>query len=218
MAFATISGTYVSLVMQQGDCNALATFQHLMTAIFRDVIGKFMHCYLDNIFVYSNSVKEHEQHLKIVLDRLRENSLYLKWSKCNLYAKTVDCLGHIIDDRGIHPDSDKLARIQGWQILCDYNDIQQFVGLVNYIGNFFPDITSYTGPLLAITQNGTPFNWRPIHQCCFDMVKHICEKTPIIRLINSKSNEPIWLICDAFKSGEGAMYGQGPTWQKCHPA
>jgi hypothetical protein len=113
-AFATISGTYMSLVMQQGDCNTPATFQCLITAIFRDVIGKFMHCYLDNIFVYSNSVKEHKQHLKIVLDRLRENSLYLKWSKCNLYTKTVDCLGHIIDDQGIHPDSDKLARIWGW--------------------------------------------------------------------------------------------------------
>jgi hypothetical protein len=88
---------------------------------------------------------------------------------------------------------------------------------VNYIGNFLPNVTSYTGPLLAITQNRTPLNWRPIHQRCFDMVKHICEKTPIIRPINPKSNEPIWLICDASKSGVGAMYGQGPTWQKCHP-
>jgi hypothetical protein len=123
-AFATISGTCMSLVMQQGDCNTPATFQRLMTAIFRDIIGKFMHCYLDDIFVYSNSVEEHEQHLKIVFDRLRENSLYLKWSKCNLYAKTVDCLGHIIDDRRIHPDSDKLARIRGWRILRDYNNIQ----------------------------------------------------------------------------------------------
>jgi hypothetical protein len=89
---------------------------------------------------------------------------------------------------------------------------------VNYVRNFLPNITSYTGPLLAITQNGTLFNWRPIHQRCFNMVKHICEKTPIIRPINPKSNEPIWLICDASKSGVGAMYGQGPTWQKCHPA
>jgi hypothetical protein len=124
MAFTTISGTYVSLVMQQGDCNAPATFQCLMTAIFRDVIRKFMHCYLDDIFVYSNLVEEHEQHLKIVLNRLRENSLYLKWSKCNLYAKRVDCLEHIINDWEIHPDSDKLARIQGWRIPCNYNDIQ----------------------------------------------------------------------------------------------
>ena len=76
--FTTISGTFVSIVMQQGDCNAPATFQHLMTAIFRDMIGKFMHVYLNDIFIYSNSTKDHEGHLKIILNRLRSNSLYLK--------------------------------------------------------------------------------------------------------------------------------------------
>ena len=78
MAFATISGTYVSMVMQQGDCNAPARFQWLMTAIFWYIIGKFMHVYLDDIFVYSNTTEEHECHLKVVLNWLRENSLYLK--------------------------------------------------------------------------------------------------------------------------------------------
>jgi hypothetical protein len=67
-AFATITGTYVSLIMQQGDCNAPATFQWLMTLIFCDVIGCFMHVYLDDIFIYLNSVEEHEQHLKVVFN------------------------------------------------------------------------------------------------------------------------------------------------------
>jgi hypothetical protein len=80
-----------------------------MTSIFCDVIGCFMHVYLDDIFIYSNSVEEHEQHLKVVFDRLRANVLYLKWSKCDLYAKRIDCLSHMIDDQGIHSDTDKLA-------------------------------------------------------------------------------------------------------------
>jgi len=88
-----------------------------------------MHIYLDDIFIYSNSVKEHKQHLKIIFDRLRKNSLYLKWSKCNLYAKEIDCLSHIIDDQGIHPDADKLASIWEWRTPQNYNDIQQFIGL-----------------------------------------------------------------------------------------
>jgi hypothetical protein len=66
--FATITGTFISHIMQQGDCNAPATFQCLMTSIFRDVIGWFMHVYLDDIFIYSNTVEEHEQHLKAVFD------------------------------------------------------------------------------------------------------------------------------------------------------
>jgi hypothetical protein len=66
--FVTITGMYVSLIMQQGDCNAPATFQQLMTSIFHNVIGCFMHVYLDDIFIYSNSVEEHEQHLKVVFN------------------------------------------------------------------------------------------------------------------------------------------------------
>ena len=67
-AFATISGTYVSNVMQQGDCNAPATFQWLMMSIFRDVIGRFLHVYLDNIFIFSNTPEEHKQHLRVVFE------------------------------------------------------------------------------------------------------------------------------------------------------
>jgi hypothetical protein len=217
-AFATIAGTFISHIMQQGDCNAPATFQRMMTSIFRDAIGRFMHVYLDDIFIYSNTVEEHEQHLKVVFDRLRANVLYLKWSKCDLYASRIDCLGHIIDDKGIHPDADKLARIREWRTPRNYNDIQRFVGLVVYVGNYLPNVSSYTGPLMAMTQNGAPFHWRPIHQQCFDMIKRICCKTPVIQPIDAKRNEPIWLICDASKSGVGAMYGQGPNWQQCRPA
>jgi hypothetical protein len=217
-AFATITGTYVSHVMQQGDCNAPATFQRLMTSIFQDILGRYVHVYLDDIFVFSNSVEEHEHHLRDVFDHLRSNALYLKWSKCNLYSRSVDCLGHVIDDKGIHPDTGKLAHIIDWRTPRDYNDIQRFVGLVNYVATFLPDVTTYTGPLMAMTQNGAPFHWHPLHQQCFNMIKRICQKTPIIHPIDPKSTEPIWLICDASKTGVGAMYGQGPTWQRCRPA
>lgn len=217
-AFATVVGTYVSNVVQQGDCNAPATFQRLMTSIFRDTLGKFLHVYLDDIFIFSNTVEEHEKHLRVVFERLRDNQLYMKWSKCNLYAEEIDCLGHIIDNKGIHPDVDKLSRIRDWRTPRNYNDIQRFVGLVNYVGNFLPNVTTYTGPLQAMTQNGSPFFWRPIHQRCFEMIKRICYKTPIIKPIDYKSDDPIWLICDASKTGVGAMYGQGTDWTNCRPA
>ena len=106
-AFAKIYGTFVSHTMQQGDCNASATFQRLMTVIFWDFIGRFVHIYLDDIFVYSNSIKEHEKHLGLVFDKLHKVRLYLEASKLDLYSKRMDCLGHIIDDRGIHGDTKK---------------------------------------------------------------------------------------------------------------
>lgn len=77
MAFVTIFGTFKSLVMQIGNCNALSTFQHLMTLIFRNQIGQSVHVYLDDIFIYLSSIKEHEKHLQQVFEILHEAHLFL---------------------------------------------------------------------------------------------------------------------------------------------
>lgn len=83
-----------------------------MTEIFHEYIGIFVYVYLDDIFVYSNTIEEHERHLGLVFQKLREAQLYLKADKCDLYSKRMDCLGHIIDDWGIHTDKDKMTRIK----------------------------------------------------------------------------------------------------------
>jgi hypothetical protein len=79
--FATIYGTFVSHTMQQGNCNSPATFQRLMTIIFQDFIGRFVHVYLDDIFVYGDSIEEHKEHLRLVFEKLRKAQLYLEESK-----------------------------------------------------------------------------------------------------------------------------------------
>ncbi len=107
------------------------------------------------------------------------------------------------------------TKILEWRTPHSYLDIQRFVGLVQYLATFLPDITAYTRLLLAMTQNGNSFNWRPIHQRCFDMIKVMCSKTPILKPINPRKGESIWVICDASKSGISAMYGQGESWQTC---
>ena len=217
-AFATVYGTYVSYVMQQGDCNAPSTFQRLMTFVFRDYIGKFVHVYLDDIFVFSDTIREHEQHLKAVFDRLREFKLYLKAEKCDLYSMRMECLGHIINDEGIHADEDKMTRIREWRTPRNYNDIERFLGLVNYVAHFMPDVSAYTGPLHTIQRNGHLFEWRPIHQACFDNIKALAGKAPILKPIDPKREEPIWVVCDASTHGIGAYYGQGEDWKTCRPA
>jgi len=108
-AFAMIYGTYVSHIMQIGDCNALTTFQRVMTMIFRDFIGIFLHAHLDDLFVYSNSVDKHEKHLALVFEKICKFQFYLKEEKCELYAEQVDCLGHMIDHWGLHADADKMS-------------------------------------------------------------------------------------------------------------
>jgi hypothetical protein len=163
-----------------------------------------LHAYLNDLFMYSNSVDEHEKHLALIFEKIRKFQFYLKEEKCELYTEQVDCLSHMIDHRGLHADA--------------YNDVQKFVGLIQYLAHFLPDLLSYTGPLSAMSKNGQLFAWRLLHDKCFEMIKYICCKTPVLVPVNHDKDDPIWVICDASVSGVGTMYSQGPMWQTCRPA
>ena len=127
--------------MQVGDCNAPSMFQRLMTAIFRDCISWFIHVYLDNIFIYLHSIEEHEKHLGIMFQQLRDHLLFLSKSKVDLYSKRLECLSHIIDDWGIHADADKMQCIREWRRPRTFNNVQHFLGLVQYLAHYMPDIS-----------------------------------------------------------------------------
>ena len=218
-AFATVYGTFQSNVMQQGDCNAPATFQRLMNTIFRDYIGIFLHIYLDDMFVYSETIADHEEHLRLTFEKLQHAHLFLMKDKCELYAKEIDCLGHMIDDQGLHADVDKMAQIRNWRTPRSSDEIARFNGLAQYLAQFMPNLSSYTGPLSSITRGGRGFNWRPIHSRCFEMIKAMACKYPILRPVDPRNtDETIWVVCDGSVSGIGAMYGQGKDWQTCRPA
>ncbi|EEB91051.1 hypothetical protein MPER_10660 [Moniliophthora perniciosa FA553] len=206
--------------MQHGDCNAPSTFQRIMVYAFRNYIGVFVYVYLDDIFVFSDTIEEHQHHLKLVFDRLRNLHLYLKAAKLDLYSMAMDCLGHLIDDKGLHADADKLDIIRKWREPRDYHDIQKFLGVVNYLATYLPGVASFTSPLSDMSKNKQPFLWRPIHNACMQNIQDLCceGNIPVLRPINPKIDEPIWVICDASVSGIGAMYGQGPIWQKCPSA
>ena len=108
MTFSTIFGMFQSQVMQMGDCNAPSTFQRLMTAIFQNFLRRFIHIYPDDIFIDSQSIQEHIEHIMKLLQQLRESQFYLSRSKLDLFSDKTDCLGHVIDDNGIHAELDKM--------------------------------------------------------------------------------------------------------------
>jgi Reverse transcriptase (RNA-dependent DNA polymerase) len=170
-AFATILGTFRSQVMQMCDCNVLSMFQCLMTAIFHDCIGRFVHVYMDDIFIFSCSIKEHERHLGIVFDRLRKNHLFLSKKKVDLYSERMGCLGHIIDNRGLYSDTDKMQQVREWRTPRTYNDIQRLLGLVQYLAHYMPDVSTYTTPLVGCVRNNCPFEWMPLLDKCLQSIK-----------------------------------------------
>jgi Reverse transcriptase (RNA-dependent DNA polymerase) len=139
-----------------------STFQRLMTAIFQEKIGRFAHVYLDGIFIYSHTIWEHEHHLEVVFSKLREAHMFLSKEKINLYSKSMDCLGHLIDDQGVHADADEMQHIHEWRRPWLYHKVQWFLGLVQYLAHYMPDVTAYTTPLSGCARNNCLFLWTPL--------------------------------------------------------
>jgi hypothetical protein len=114
-AFSTRYGLYEYLVMSFGLTNAPAHFMYLMNSVFMLELDKFITVFIDDISVYSKNEKEHEQHLQIILQRLRDHQLYAKFSKCAFYLKEVPFLGHVISAEGITVDPSKVQEVLDWK-------------------------------------------------------------------------------------------------------
>ena len=135
--------------------------------------------------------------------------LFLSKSKVDLFPNNVDCLGHVIDDKGLHAESDKMQRIREWRTPRNYNEVQKFLGLVQYLAQFMLDITAYTMPLSSAAHNNRAFQWTPLLDKCFKSIEALATRAPILKPVDFSNNEPVWVITDGSKTGVGAVYGQG---------
>ena len=100
----------------------------------------------------------------------------------------------------------------------NYNEVQKFLGLVQYLALYMPDITAYTTPLSGSAQNNRTFQWTPLLDKCFQSIKVIAMRSPILKPVDFDKNEPVWVITDSSQMGIGVMYGQGASWDTCRPA
>ena len=150
-AMMTPMGQFQFKVLCFGLTNAPATFQRAMNKIFSKHIGKFVLVYLDDILVMSRTPEEHEQHLRIVLQILRENGLKAKLSKCEFNKAELHFLGHVIGKDGVAVDPAKIAVIEKWPLPKSLKELQSFVGLANYFKKFVDHFSFVVAPLAALT-------------------------------------------------------------------
>ncbi|GJR43485.1 putative reverse transcriptase domain-containing protein [Tanacetum coccineum] len=113
-AFRTRYGHYEFRVMPFGLTNAPAVFMDLMNRVCKPYLDKFVIVFIDDILIYSHNEKEHEEHLKTILELLKKEELYAKFSKCEFWINTVKFLGHVIDSSGIHVDPAKIEAVKNW--------------------------------------------------------------------------------------------------------
>src|SRR5258705_12363172 len=102
-------------------------------------------------------------------------------------------------------------------MLRSYHNVQKFNGVVQYLAQFLPNLVDLTAPLTGMCSNRQDFIWTELHNKCFNDIKKLVSKAPIIKPIDGRSRIPIWVIMDASANGVGAWYGQGPTWDTCWP-
>jgi hypothetical protein len=136
--FSTPDGTMVSEVLQIGDCNGPSTYQALMNHLFSPYLGVFMDVYLDDIVIYSDTIQDHVQHIKTVLDILRREKLFLSKGKLQLFMKEMKLLGHIIDDGGVRMDPVKVDDVLKWKMPTNRDLLRTFLGVWDILQTMFP--------------------------------------------------------------------------------
>ena len=125
-AFVTRYGSYEYTVMPFGLTNAPAYFMNMMNKVFMDFLDNFVVVFIDDILIYSKSHKLHEEHLRLVLQRLREHQLYAKFSKCDFWLEQVGFLGHVVSKDGIAVDPEKVSAVTNWEPPKNVGEIRSF--------------------------------------------------------------------------------------------
>ncbi|GJS84481.1 putative reverse transcriptase domain-containing protein [Tanacetum coccineum] len=142
-AFRTRYGHYEFQVMPFGLTNAPAVFMDLMNRVCRPYLDKFVIVFIDDILIYSKTKEEHDVHLRLILELLKKEELYAKFSKCDFWLSKVQFLGHVIDSEGIHVDPAKIESIKDWESPKTPTEIRQFRCLIFGCSSFLQKIVFY---------------------------------------------------------------------------
>ena len=135
----------------------------LMNNVMHKYLDKFVVVFIDDILIYSKSEEEHKEHLKIVLQELREHQLHAKFSKCDFFKDKIQYLGHVVTKEGISVDLEKIREIKEWPIPKDANDVRSFMGITRYYQRFIEGFSRIAKPINSLQKKGKKFKW--IQKC-----------------------------------------------------
>jgi hypothetical protein len=206
MAFSTRYGLYEFTIMSFGLTNAPAYFMNLMNKVFKEYLDRFVVVFIDDILIYSKSESDHEEHLRLVLQKLRDNQLYAKFSKCEFWIDEVSFLGHIISNGGILVDPAKVKEIMAWSIPTTVMEIQSFLGLEGYYQRFIEGFSKIAKPMTSLLEKGREFKWDEKCQDSFEQLKKRLISPPV--LVMSDLQKGFDIYCDACGQGLGCVLMQ----------
>jgi hypothetical protein len=206
IAFSTRYGLYEFTVMSFGLTNAPAYFMNLMNKVFTEYLDRFVVVFIDDILIYSKSESDHEEHPRLVLQKLWDNQLYAKYSKCEFWIGEVPFLGHIISNGGISVDPAKVKEIMAWSVPTIVTEIQSFLGLAGYYRRFIEGFSKIAKPMTSLLEKGREFKWDEKCQDSFDQLKKRLMSPPVLVMLDLQKGFDIY--CDACGQGLGCVLMQ----------
>jgi hypothetical protein len=181
-AFSTRYGLYEFTVMSFGLTNAPAYFMNLMNKVFMEYLDRSVVVFI-------------EEHLRLVLQKLRDNQLYAKFSKCEFWIDKVPFLGHIISNGGIAVDPAKVKEIMEWSVPTTVTEIRSFLGLAGYYRRFIEGFSKIAKPMTSLLEKGREFKWDEKCQDSFDLLKKRLMSPPVLIMPDLQKGFDIY--CDA---------------------
>ncbi len=214
-AFRTRLGHFEYLVMPFGLTNAPATFQAFVNNVLRRYLDQFVIVYLDDILVYSKTKEEHVQHVKKVLQALKEADLRIKPGKSEFHVQSVQFLGFIVTSQGLRMDPKKIEAVTTWPTPKSKVEVQSFLGFANFYRRFIEGYSRIASPLTDLTRKDIPFVWTEKAEKAFKKLKELFTSQPV--LVMFEPGKPITLETDASDGAIGACISQPDDKGRLHP-
>ena len=214
-AFRTRYGHYEFLVLPFGLTGAPATFMHAMNDSFKDYLDKFVVVYLDDILIYSRTKEEHLQHIRLVLERLRQQKYYAKLKKCEFMKNELDFVGYVVSADGVKVQPSKVKHIEDFPPPTNTTDLRRFHGIALFYRRFIANFAAITAPLTDLLKQDVPYVWTARQEKAFAKLKQTLSTAPVLIIPNP--DLPFTVITDASDFAVGAVLCQdhGKGLQPC---
>nr|GEU37230.1 putative reverse transcriptase domain-containing protein [Tanacetum cinerariifolium] len=202
-AFRTRYRHFDFTVMSFGLTNAPTVFMDLMNRACRPYLGKFMIVFIDDILIYFKTREEHVENPRLVLELLKKEKLYAKFSKCEFWLRKVQFLGYVIYGNGIHVYHSKIKGVKNWKAPRTPSEVRSFLGLVGYYRRFIENFSEIANSLTILTQKCKTFDWGEEQKNAFQTLKDKLCNAPVLALLDGPKDFVIY--CDVFELGLGCV-------------
>ena len=214
-AFRTKYGHFEYVVMPFGLTNAPASFQNMINHVLRNFIDKFVVVYLDDILIYSENLEQHRQHVKMVLQALREAKLLVNPAKSEFEKEEVHYLGYVVSAGKIQMEDSKVSAVRDWPTPQNVSDVRSFLGLANYYRMFIRQFGKIATPLTNLTRKDVEFQWKDEEETAFNALKKRITDEPVLRMADP--TKPFEVETDASDYALGGQLSQADENGKMHP-